>query len=219
MLSSVGTQRRRERVSVDNPMPRARRRCTGAFNRNMNGTLAQVVALTCHGNAIISGMEVTGSFATNSSCQFYDTIRFVKISKSWIGRTREVEVAKSPDEWMASLGMRGAIGIRLVRQTCLLLGISDRMSAGLVGGGGTWMLEVMREDRMSEFWAVRWEVWKQDAPDWRIWKVKRGMLREARTRPYPGRKIADVKADLQKSLDPCIFRPAKLRRIYQLLCR
>jgi hypothetical protein len=74
------------------------------------------------------------------------------------------------------------------------------MSAGFVGGGGTWMMEVMREDGRSEFWAARWDVWNQNAPERRIWRVTYGLLREERTQPYSGRRITDVKTDFQKSL-------------------
>jgi len=166
----------------------------------MNGPLAQIVALTCYGNAVIRGSDTPKFFPINSTCQFCDSINFVKFKKPFIGQTKEVEVAKTPDEWMASLRKRGAKGIRLVRQAQDDPGISDRMSAGFVGGGGTWLMEVMKVDGSSEFWATRWDVWNQDAPERRIWRVTYGLLREARTQPYSGRKIADVKADFQASL-------------------
>lgn len=166
----------------------------------MNGPLAQIVALTCYGNAGIGESDIPKFFPSNSTCQFCDSINFVKFKKPFIGQTKEVEIAKTPDEWTASLWSRGAKGIRLVRQAQNDPGISDRMSAGFVGAGGTWMMEVMRKDGTSEFWAARWDVWNQDAPERRIWRVTYGLLSEAATQPYTGRKLADVKTDFQASL-------------------
>jgi hypothetical protein len=166
----------------------------------MNGSLAQITALTCYGNAFIGGGDAPKFFPANSTCQFCDSINFFEFKKPLIGRTKEVEVAGTPDEWIASLKKRGAKGIRLVRQAQSDTGISDRMAAGFVGGGGTWMMEVMRGDGRSEFWAARWDVWNQDAPDRRIWRVTYGLLCVATTKPSTARKIAEVKADFRSSL-------------------
>jgi hypothetical protein len=46
------------------------------------------------------------------------------------------------------------------------------MSAGLVGGGGTWELLTVRSEHTSEGWEARWWVWNQAAPEQRIWKVE-----------------------------------------------
>lgn len=47
----------------------------------------------------------------------------------------------------------------------------DRMSAGFVGGGGTWALETLLAQRRSQFWYPKWEVWNAQASDQRIWRV------------------------------------------------
>ena len=168
--------------------------------KKMDGPLSQIVALTCHSNAFLGGDEIPEFFPGNSTCQFCDSINFVEVKKLLIGKSREVVVAKTPDEWIRSLKQRGATGIRLVRQARNDPGISDRMSAGFVGGGGTWMMEVLKEDGRSEFWAARWDVWNQDAPDRRFWRVTYGLLSKTKTLPSSTRKISDVKADFQKSL-------------------
>lgn len=155
----------------------------------MNGPIAQIVALTCYGNAFLEGGTVAGVFATNSTGQFCDRVTFVEVVKPLLRKQREIEIAKSPDEWFSYLKGRGARGIRLVRQAQNDPQMSDRMSAGVVGGGGTWSLEVLLPKERSEFWQARWEVWNQNAPDRRIWRVTYGRVNEARSKPYAGQSL------------------------------
>jgi hypothetical protein len=137
----------------------------------MNGPIAQLVALTCYGNAFLHGTKgVYRFFPDNSTCRFCDRISFVEVKRSFLGRRREDAVATDPDAWFQYLADRKALGIRLLRQPQNNLGISDRMSAGLVGGGGEWKLGV-RYPASTDFWMARWEVWNQSAPEQRIWRV------------------------------------------------
>lgn len=169
--------------------------------KQMNGPLAQIVSLTCYGNAVISGAEKSQFFPTNSTCKFCDTINFVEFKKPLFGREKEFEVARTPDNWISSLCKRGVKGIRLVRHAQNNPQISDRMSAAFVGGGGTWMMEVLKENGRSEFWAARWNVWNQEAPEQRIWRVSYGLLRESTTEPYSAREIDIVKVNFKDCLE------------------
>jgi hypothetical protein len=167
----------------------------------MNGALAQIVALTCHGNAFIGGSDVPRFFPVNSTCQFCKSIQFIEFRRPLFAKAKEGVVAGNPDEWIAGLRTRGATGIRLLRKPQDDPRISDRMSAGFVGGGGTWMMEVMRERGRSEFWAARWEVGDQNAPDRRIWVVTYGLVGEHRTGPDAGRALSAIKRDFKTSLE------------------
>jgi hypothetical protein len=169
----------------------------------MNGPLAQVVALTCYGNAFLGGHGMPKFSPQNSTCQFCDSIKFVQLKKPLLGlgKVKEVLVANTPDAWIADLRKRDATTIRLTRAPQNNPQISDRMSAGFVGGSGTWMMEVLRSNGRSEFWAARWNVWNKDAPERRIWRVTYGLIREGRTIQYRGRTLSDVKRDFKLSIE------------------
>lgn len=142
----------------------------------MNGPIAQIVALTCYGNAFLQGTDVGEFFPKNSTCIFCDRVTFVSVEKSFFGKPKEKEVAKTPEEWFRFLKTAGAVGIHLSRTPQNDPNISDRMSAGFVGGGGTWSMEVLLPRDRSEYWIARWEVWDQNAPEQRIWRVTYGRV-------------------------------------------
>ncbi len=147
----------------------------------MNGPIAQIVALTCYGNAFLQGANVDEFLPKNSTCIFCDRVTFVTCEKSFLGKQREKEVAKTPEEWFGFLKTSSAVGVRISRTPKNGPGISDRMSAGFVGGGGTWSMEVLLPKNRSEFWVARWEVWNQNAPEQRIWRVTYGRVCDGAT--------------------------------------
>src|SRR5256885_3707352 len=65
----------------------------------MNGPLAQFVALTCHANAFLSGRQVPEFFPGNSTCQFCDSVKFLEVSKTLLGKVQETPVAANPNAW------------------------------------------------------------------------------------------------------------------------
>ena len=151
----------------------------------------------------MSGRGDVEFFPRNSTCQFCDSIRFVQFKKPLLGlgELKEVTIASNPEEWFSGLRKHDALDMRLVRIPRNDPGISDRMSAGFVGGGGTWLIEVLRSSGRSEFWGARWLVGNQNAPDKRIWKVTYGLVRKSQTVEYKGRSLSDVKRDLRSSLE------------------
>jgi len=167
----------------------------------MNGPIAQIVALTCHGNSFLAGNDTPTFFPENSTCQFCNSLDFVEWKSSFLQKPKEVVVAEAPDEWFSLLQLREAKGIRLTRTPQSNPQLSDRMSAGFVGGGGTWIMEVLRPDIQSEFWAARWEVWNQNAPANKIWRATYGLVGQDQTKPYTGRTLSAVKQDFRISLE------------------
>lgn len=147
----------------------------------MNGPIAQLVALTCYGNAFLQGVDVGEFFPRNSTCIFCDRVTFVTVGKSFLGKPKEKEIAKAPEEWFKFLKAAGAVGVRLARAPQHDPRISDRMAAGFVGGGGTWSMEVLLPHNRSQFWVARWEVWNRHAPEHRIWRVTYGRISEGAT--------------------------------------
>lgn len=166
----------------------------------MTGPIAQIVALTCHGNALLKGDTVPGFFPGNSTCQFCERVTFVELRKPLLVTLREIQVAKKPDEWFAYLKGRDARGIRLACQPQNDPQISDRMSAGFVGGGGTWSMEALFPNKRCEFWQARWEVWNQNAPERRVWRVTYGRVAETKSKPYASQNLEATEERLLKAL-------------------
>jgi hypothetical protein len=137
----------------------------------MNGCMAQIVALTCYGNAHLSGHSLDPFFPANSTCQFCERVTFALLRKRFlVGGHREKEIAATPDQWFRSLKSRRAAGLRLIRTPDNRPDFPDRTSVAFVGGGGTWWIEVLLPDN-NEFWAARWSAGDRDAPDQKVWRV------------------------------------------------
>lgn len=166
----------------------------------MNGPIAQIVALTCHGNAFLSGRAGNAFFPANSTCEFCERITFVTVGRTFFGRKKETEVARSPNEWFPLLKSRGALGIRLCRESADNPEMPDRMSAGLIGGGGMWAMEILLPDKMSEYWVGRWEAGDPNAADQKIWRVTYGCVSKGSTAPLTVPVFAGIIRDLDQSL-------------------
>ena len=184
----------------------------------MNGPLAQFVALTCHANAFLRGRRVPEFFPGNSTCQFCDSVKFVEVSKTLFGKVREGPVAANPNAWFQHLSTEQVTGIRLGCTPQNKPGISDRMSSAFVGGGGTWAMEALQPRGKSAIWLSRWEVWNQNAPERRIWRVSYGRVSEIPTRIGGDGDLESAGIHLRSALDEvhAVFREAGLRRLHRL---
>ncbi len=166
----------------------------------MNGTNAQFVSLTCHGNAILRGLMTNQFFPSNSSCQFCDRVNFIEISKTFFGKSKETEVADTPDKWFAYLKKTGVHGLRLNTSPRNDPNLSDRMSAGFVGGGEVWGIEAVYANGQSSYWQSRWEVWNKNAPDQRIWRVTYGRVAELKSSSVNTIGLAPIRNEFQDAL-------------------
>ena len=157
-----------------------------AAHQLMTGPIAQFVALACHANAFLRGLRVPEFFPSNSTCQFCDGIKFFHVSKTLFGKVRQAEVATTPHGWFECIKAEDVPEVRLSRTPQNDPGIPDRMSAAFVGGGGTWSLRVTNRKGQAAVWLSKWEVWNQDAPERRIWRVSYGRVpeRESRSDPF-----------------------------------
>lgn len=151
----------------------------------MNGPIAQIVALACHGNASLRGVaKGTQFFPDNSTCQFCDRINFVELRRGRFRRqVKEICVADTPDDWFRSLREQRSTGLWL-DYSASGDRLDDRMSAGFVGGGGHWSINVVSDS--ASRWLPRWEVWNQDAPERRIWRVTYARVEKERRAPSRG---------------------------------
>lgn len=167
----------------------------------MNAPLAQVVALTCHGNAVLQGHPFSAPFfPANSTCAICDRVTFVLPRWTLFGKQREKVAAPTPGGWFRLLTSSGATGIRLIRTPENNPSFPDRMSTGFIGGGGTWQMEVLLPGRRSAVWTARWEVWNQNAPEQRIWRVTYVRTTEADTAPAVSPDLGEHIAQLMQAL-------------------
>jgi hypothetical protein len=148
----------------------------------MNHPVAQLVALTCHGNAHLRGARAAVPFFPgNSTCAFCDRIDFAA-AEGWLART-ERTIAATPDDWFVHLERTGANALRVLREPQNHPLAPDRMTAGFAGGGGRWMLAAANGAGFA-YWSANWSVWNRDAPERRIWRVTYRLVRTS-TRPLP----------------------------------
>ncbi len=166
----------------------------------MQGPLAQLVALTCYGNSAIRGQLVPTFFPVNSTCQFCEFVKFIAGGELVNGERKVATMAETPDQWIRGLQVRGVTGLRLRQRPQSNPKISDRMSAGFVGGGRLWSIEGLRTSGSSEFWRDKWEVGGRNSPEKRIWRVTYGLCEVSATEPYPLRSLEEIVPDLRLSL-------------------
>ena len=167
----------------------------------MNGPIAQLVALTCHGNAYIQGRSSGQIFPNNSTFKFCHRIEFVSLQRILMGQTKEKVVSQTPDDWFKYLKNNGAKKIRLNRVPQNDPKFSDRMTAGLVGGGGTWSIEVQYLNDKCETWIARWEVWNDKAPENKIWRVVYGCMSKGKTEKANPVDLVYLKKDFSQALE------------------
>jgi len=122
------------------------------------------------------------------------------VEKSSLEKAKRTEIAKTPDEWFSILKSSVVRGIRLSRTPKNDPNFSDRMTAGFIGGGGTWAMEVLFPKNQSEYWIARWKVWNQNAPENRIWRVTYDRVASGVTPVLKSADLTDVAIRLSKSL-------------------
>jgi hypothetical protein len=142
----------------------------------MNGVIAQIVALTCHGNAFLHGRPVGRFFPDNSTCLFCDEIVFSEVNPAMPGKQQEEIVATSPDRWFELLQKQGTTGVQIFYEPNKEKSFSERISLASFKSGGTWAIEAVDFRGRSRYWVSRQEVLKKKSLDDNIWKLIYSML-------------------------------------------
>jgi len=169
----------------------------------MTGSIAHIVGLAITGNDYLRNGKLPVDFYPGSKIFVYDnTVDFRELRKLiFLSPLREVVVSENPVEWFKYLKEDGCIRLRLYFQSSKDQSrAKDHQLAGMVGGGGLWLIEAMYGG-YSNYWASRWQVGDQNAPDKRIWLVNyvRTAVKLASTNVQiePG----EVKDKLRQSLE------------------
>jgi hypothetical protein len=165
----------------------------------MVGPTAQLVALCCHFNGRARGVFDGPFFPDNSTCRFCEYIHFLRFQSAWFGAFNWSTVVATTDEWLAREALAGRFAF-LLHAPVGDHGLSDRMTAGLIGGGGKWQLAVV-SDKRPNLWESSWDVGNRDAADQRIWRVNYKSIAEVDQILLPtARTLDSVRLDLHKAL-------------------
>ena len=143
----------------------------------MTGPLAQIVTLSAFGNDYLNNKRLPEYFYKNNfSFQFCNKVDFRIFKKPFFFiKKKEVVIADNPNDWFDYLKNDGCRKLSLYFQNSKDQSLAkDYKLAGLVGGGGTWLIEAVY-DNYSNVWANRWEVTQKDDPQNNIWTVNYGM--------------------------------------------
>jgi len=160
----------------------------------MNGPIAQIAALVCHANAFLCGKRVSFSLQ-HSTFKFCEYVTFVTLAGK-----EEIAFAPTPEAWFSRLkeGRCRRILLRCANRDAK--GISDRMSAGMVGGGRRWLIEACYDDHV-DVWEARWAVGNREAPESRVWRVTYGLFHtQARQFPFFPPVLSNVRQGLLSAL-------------------
>jgi len=140
----------------------------------MTGTVAQLVALTSHGNAFLRGRPTNLFFPQNSTFQFCNTVEFLQLNPDKVGFTEEL-LADSPPKWLDFLKSKNCARLKLSHLTTSNPQAPDHKLAAFIGGGGRWLIEsVYKID--ADFWEARWQANKPTDPNKQIWRVSYGAV-------------------------------------------
>jgi hypothetical protein len=138
----------------------------------MQGTIAQIVALTVHGNCILQkGLDVAGGEfqAQNTTFKFCESVNFVD-GTSGAPPVNLAVYATDVQGWFQRLHDEGIRGLRMSYGPSSQQDVPDRKLAGFVGGGGEWLIEARGRSK-SDFWQSRWQIGNRNRLDKKIWRV------------------------------------------------
>jgi hypothetical protein len=136
----------------------------------MTGILAQLVSLVSYGNqSLITGVLPTDYYPENSVFRFCNAVDFLDIQDD-----KEVRLTPYAVNWFGYLKTGGCQRLLLYYRPANGDALEyERQLAGMVGGGGIWLIEAVYAG-YSDYWSNRWQVTKKDDPDGRIWSVAYG---------------------------------------------
>lgn len=168
----------------------------------MTGTLSQLITLTTYGNDyLINGHLPTNFYPAHKTFQFCNKVDFREFKKRFFfSKSKETIITDNPSEWFSYLKSHGCKKLRLYFEYSKDQSLAkDHKLAGMVGGGGLWLMEAVY-DAYSNYWQDRWEVTRKTDPGNNIWTVNYGMI--VKKLPTSNLQIeqANVKEALKQTL-------------------
>lgn len=134
----------------------------------VQGSIAQMAALTIHANALLRGQPPAAFWPGNTTLHFCRRVQFADAAGGL-----EQPYAADPRRWLERLRREGVTAVRLYSGARNDPGIPDRQSVAFAGGGGRWVMETSR-GAVCDLWEPRWELGDGNDPEQRIWNVTYG---------------------------------------------
>jgi hypothetical protein len=141
----------------------------------MNGIVTQLLSLISYGNHYLkNGETIPHYYPDNVAFKFCHTVNFLHLNTQGDNTTENL-VAADPISWFEYLKQENCRELKAYYHPSEGngQGTPDHKLAGLVGGGGTWLLEAIYPS-YSDFWAARWQADRPKDPQQNIWSVSYG---------------------------------------------
>lgn len=149
----------------------------------MNGVVAQLIALTGHGNLCLSASNAASTpLSSNSTFQFVNEVKFVRLGPL-LGRLRQRVVAETPEAWYETLRDQGVTRLFLSRTIASAISIRDLGFRTVLIGDEKPVIVANRRGATSDLWVADWRVSSLHASDRRIWSVR--YTAESGPPPFP----------------------------------
>jgi len=166
----------------------------------MHGSIAQLITLTCHGNASLQGRPVPDLVRDHPTFKFCDYVHFLELSHSKFGNTKKRTIARNPNDWFAFLNEISATGIRLSFEPAPPAKTNQDRLEALANAEGEWTLQVTDQSGQASFWLPHWHLWNQKDPDRRIWRVEYSLVRTERDPGPQTDSLSEVSEDFKQAL-------------------
>ena len=138
----------------------------------MIGTVGQIIALISHGNRFLSPHGGPEIYPQNSSFRFCNQVDFrLHLKKRLFVKSSVSTICENPNEWFRYLKDTCCKQLRFhYRHSGEVQALDDYNLAGLVGGGGHWLIEACYGPE-SVLWNNFWDVTEPYGGENRIWHV------------------------------------------------
>jgi hypothetical protein len=180
----------------------------------MQGSIAQVVALTTYGNACLNGAPDSRNlnfYPSSSTFTFCEIVKFVDLRQDG-EKPEEIPYEPDPVAWFERLQNNGVTSLRMIYGPSGEKRFPDRQLVGFVGGGGRWLIETIGTGS-SDHWEGRWQLGDRDRKDRKIWRVAYGRIGVGQ--PSSCKQIEDI-GDLREGLRCCLEAIAEFARSQKL---
>lgn len=135
----------------------------------MTGTLAQLVALVAYGNEFLTTGNLPEDFyPQNSVFQFCHSLQFIEVDGPG---GKENLIGTTPLQWYIYLQQQGIQKLELHYQSSNNQEMPDHKLAGFIGGGGSWLIKLISDSPIYDYWYGNWAVSHKDDPDQKIWSI------------------------------------------------
>ncbi|MBL7723778.1 MAG: hypothetical protein JNK27_06500 [Chitinophagaceae bacterium] len=138
----------------------------------MDDTLSQKLSLISYGNEYINTGNPAPCYNQHAVFKYCKKLSFKTYKESFFSKEKAVAAGNNPEEWFQFLKKDDCRELKLFYQhTKDQSQFKDYKTAGLVGGGGTWLIEAVYK-KYSDFWYAHWNYQQHENPEQQGWLVE-----------------------------------------------